>query len=213
VNKRIEQLSDAELPTKYGKFRISVWRDNPSGRVHTVLTMGDIKSDGPVLTRVHSECMTGDIFGSLRCDCGEQLAAAMKLIAAEGRGVFIYVNGHEGRGIGIVDKIRAYALQDLGADTVDANIALGLPVDAREYHAAGEILRGLGIAKVRLLTNNPDKQRALSDYVEVAVREPLETTPNEYDIGYLRTKQHRLNQLLHVPDEVKTERPGGKRHG
>jgi 3,4-dihydroxy 2-butanone 4-phosphate synthase/GTP cyclohydrolase II len=194
----VEELAGAKLPTKHGIFRVSVWHDRISGDEHVALVAGDVTTDGPAPTRVHSECLTGDIFGSQRCDCGQQLQAAMGLIAAEGRGVVIYMGGHEGRGIGIADKIRAYALQDQGADTVDANLELGLPVDAREYHMAGQILRALGVAKVRLLTNNPDKRLGLSDYVEIVAREPLEILPNEHNIGYLRTKQQRLNHALHV---------------
>jgi 3,4-dihydroxy 2-butanone 4-phosphate synthase / GTP cyclohydrolase II len=194
----VEEVSAAKLPTTHGEFQISVWRDQISGDEHVVLVAGDVTTRGPVPVRVHSECLTGDVFGSQRCDCGQQLEAALSKIADEGRGVVIYMGGHEGRGIGIADKIRAYALQDLGADTVDANLALGLPVDAREYHVAGQILRAMGVTQARLLTNNPQKRLSLSDYVEIVAREPLEIRPNEHNIGYLQTKQQRMNHALHV---------------
>jgi 3,4-dihydroxy 2-butanone 4-phosphate synthase/GTP cyclohydrolase II len=194
----VEELSHATLPTAHGEFKASVWRDQINGGEHVVLVAGNITTGGPVPVRVHSECLTGDVFGSLRCDCGQQLEGALSKIAAEGRGVVIYMSGHEGRGIGIADKIRAYALQDKGADTVDANLALGLPVDAREYHVAGQILRAMGVHQIRLLTNNPHKKMSLSDYVEIVAREPLEIMPNKHNAGYLRTKQTRMNHELNV---------------
>jgi 3,4-dihydroxy 2-butanone 4-phosphate synthase / GTP cyclohydrolase II len=198
----VEELSNADLPTKHGNFRISVWRDSVTGDEHVALTMGSITSADPVLVRAHSECITGDVFGSKRCDCGEQLQVAMGLIAKEGRGVLIHLAGHEGRGIGIANKIRAYALQDKGADTVDANLELGFSADAREYHVVGHILRAMGVDKIRLLTNNPAKQVSIGEYVQIVRREPLETPPNEHNIDYLRVKRQRLNHTLNILDEL-----------
>ena len=157
-------------------------------------------SDGePVLTRVHSECLTGDVFGSSRCDCGPQLNEAMDRIVAEGRGVVVYLRGHEGRGIGLVAKLQAYQLQDGGRDTVDANLDLGLPADARHYGAATQILRDLGVGQVRLLTNNPDKVSNLEDYgIKVTERVPLTPHPNDHNLAYLLTKRDRMGH--HLPD-------------
>ncbi|MGZ5399262.1 MAG: GTP cyclohydrolase II, partial [Nocardioides sp.] len=151
----------------------------------------------PVLVRVHSECLTGDVFGSHRCDCGPQLDEALERIVSEGRGIVVYLRGHEGRGIGLVAKLQAYALQDEGRDTVDANLDLGLPADARHYGAATQILRDLGVATVRLLTNNPDKTASLEDYgVAVAERVPLTPRPNDHNLAYLRTKRDRMGHAL-----------------
>lgn len=202
----VEELTSAQLPTQAGIFRVSVWRDSASGAEHVVLVAGKIPVAGPVLVRVHSECLTGDVLGSQRCDCGPQLQSAMAQIAAIGSGVVIYMSGHEGRGIGIADKIRAYALQDDGVDTVDANLQLGLPVDAREYHVAGQILRAMGVRQVRLLTNNPLKVQALSDYIEVVANKPLRTIPNEHNESYLKTKQQRLQHTLDVIETSPTKR-------
>jgi 3,4-dihydroxy 2-butanone 4-phosphate synthase/GTP cyclohydrolase II len=161
-----------------------------------------------VLTRVHSECLTGDVFGSSRCDCGPQLAEAMERIVAEGRGVVIYLRGHEGRGIGLLAKLQAYQLQDGGRDTVDANLDLGLPADARHYGAATQILRDLGVASVRLLTNNPDKTESLESYgVPVTERVPLTPRPNDHNLQYLQTKRDRMgHQLDGLPDQVVVQR-------
>jgi 3,4-dihydroxy 2-butanone 4-phosphate synthase/GTP cyclohydrolase II len=155
-----------------------------------------------VLTRVHSECLTGDAFGSLRCDCGEQLDAAMQAVAAEGRGVVVYLRGHEGRGVGLLNKLRAYQLQDGGADTVDANLRLGLPVDARHYGAAAQILADLGVRSVRLLSNNPAKQAGLTAYgIAVERRIPLQAGTTEHNVHYLRAKRDRMrHQLTEVDD-------------
>jgi len=159
-----------------------------------------------VLTRVHSECLTGDVFGSHRCDCGPQLEEALARVVEEGRGVVVYLRGHEGRGIGLVAKLQAYALQDAGRDTVDANLDLGLPADARHYGAATQVLRDLGIQSVRLLTNNPDKTEALEKFgVHVVERVPLVTRPNDHNLAYLRTKRDRMGHQipdLHLPKEA-----------
>jgi 3,4-dihydroxy 2-butanone 4-phosphate synthase/GTP cyclohydrolase II len=159
---------------------------------------GDLSPDDtPVLTRVHSECLTGDVFGSSRCDCGPQLDEALEAIVKEGRGVVVYLRGHEGRGIGLVAKLQAYQLQDGGRDTVDANLDLGLPADARHYGAATQILRDLGVGSVRLLTNNPDKVTNLEDYgVPVVERVPLTPRPNDHNLGYLLTKRDRMGHQL-----------------
>ena len=158
---------------------------------------GDLGGHEPVLTRVHSECLTGDVFGSERCDCGPQLDEALARIVEEGRGVVVYLRGHEGRGIGLVAKLQAYALQDAGRDTVDANLDLGLPADARHYGAATQILRDLGVESVRLLTNNPDKTRALEEYgVPVKEQVPLTTRPNDHNLAYLQTKRDRMGHAL-----------------
>jgi 3,4-dihydroxy 2-butanone 4-phosphate synthase / GTP cyclohydrolase II len=199
---QIERVASAKLPTEFGNFQVSVWRDKITAREHVALISGDLSGNLPVLTRVHSECMTGDIFRSKRCDCGEQLSQSMSLISSSGRGVLVYMGGHEGRGIGLANKIRAYALQDAGEDTVEANLKLGLPVDSREYHVAGQILNELGVKQIRLLTNNPDKLKAMSRSVEVVEQVPIETIPNEYNISYLRTKQQRLHHSLHLDDPI-----------
>ena len=166
-----------------------------------MLVHGDLSGDEPVLTRVHSECLTGDVFGSARCDCGPQLDEAIDRIVTEGRGVVVYLRGHEGRGIGLVAKLQAYQLQDGGRDTVDANLDLGLPADARHYGAATQILRDLGVGSVRLLTNNPDKVASLEEYgVPVAERVPLAVRPNDHNLGYLLTKRDRMgHHLSHLP--------------
>jgi 3,4-dihydroxy 2-butanone 4-phosphate synthase/GTP cyclohydrolase II len=158
---------------------------------------GEVAGDARVLARVHSECLTGDVFGSHRCDCGPQLDEALSRIVEEGRGVVIYLRGHEGRGIGLVEKLRAYALQDAGRDTVEANLDLGLPADARHYGAATQILRDLGVHSVRLLTNNPDKTISLEEYgVPVAARVPLTPRPNDHNLAYLQTKRDRMGHDL-----------------
>jgi len=169
---------------------------------------GDIGGDEPVLTRVHSECLTGDTFGSQRCDCGPQLDEALERVVASGRGVVVYLRGHEGRGIGLVAKLEAYALQDSGRDTVDANLDLGLPADARHYGAASQVLRDLGITAVRLLTNNPDKSAALADFwIVVDAQVPLTPRPNPHNLRYLRTKRDRMgHQLPDLPGDGATPR-------
>jgi 3,4-dihydroxy 2-butanone 4-phosphate synthase/GTP cyclohydrolase II len=165
--------------------------------------MGDIGDGEKVLTRVHSECLTGDVFGSLRCDCGSQLERAMAMIGAEGRGVILYVRGHEGRAIGLAHKLRAYELQDRGRDTVEANLELGFRADQRDYGVGAQILVDLGVRTMRLLTNNPDKRAGLEGYgLAIADRIPLQTTPTAENIGYLRTKREKLGHLIDVPDAL-----------
>lgn len=188
--------AEAALPSRFGEFRISVFRV-PSAETEVVaMVKGDVRSGAPVLVRLHSECLTGDVLGSLRCDCGDQLRMALARIGREERGVLLYLR-HEGRGIGLFNKIRAYALQDEGLDTVDANAALGLPVDARDYASAALVLRQLGIRYARVLTNNPSKLTALRGHgVEVVERVPLEAVPNPVSLPYLRTKRRRMGHLL-----------------
>jgi len=191
--------ADATLPTRWGEFRLSVFRLD--GTEVVALARGDVEGDVPVLVRLHSECLTGDVLGSLRCDCGEQLRSALAMIGAAERGVLLYLD-HEGRGIGLFDKVRAYDLQDRGLDTVDANVELGLPIDARDYSAAATALQALGVRAVRLLTNNPAKILGLEMHgVEVIERVPLETVPNDVNTPYLRTKAARMGHLLDgLPD-------------
>ena len=160
----VERVAETRLPTRHGDFTAYGYRSSIDGAEHLALVYGDIGGDEPVLIRVHSECLTGDVFGSQRCDCGPQLDEALERVAASGRGVVVYLRGHEGRGIGLVAKLEAYALQDSGRDTVDANLDLGLPADSRDYGAASQVLRDLGVTAVRLLTNNPDKSAALADF-------------------------------------------------
>jgi GTP cyclohydrolase II len=192
----VRLLARASLPTRYGDFDITVFEvDSAPGEV-AALTRGSLGDEPPPLVRLHSECLTGDVLGSLRCDCGQQLAAALALIAHEPSGVLLYLP-QEGRGIGLANKIRAYALQDQGLDTVDANLALGLPVDGREYVSAAEILRHLGLRQVRLLTNNPLKSAALELHgIQVVERVPLSIPPNAVNRHYLRTKADRMGHLL-----------------
>ena len=194
----MERSAKARLPTKYGEFTLYGFHNKMTDEHHEALVMGDIAGDEPVLCRVHSECLTGDTFGSLKCDCGQQLEAALKKIAAEGRGVLVYLS-QEGRGIGILNKIKAYALQDKGMDTVDANLALGLPEDARDYNCGIQILKDLGVKKLRLMTNNPQKIYGLGDKdvgLEIVERVPLEIEANEVDKQYLSTKASRMGHLL-----------------
>jgi 3,4-dihydroxy 2-butanone 4-phosphate synthase/GTP cyclohydrolase II len=193
----IERVAETRLPTEHGEFTAYGYRIPVDGGEHLALVLGDLSGDEPVLTRVHSECLTGDVFGSHRCDCGPQLHEALERVAKAGRGVVIYLRGHEGRGIGLVAKLQAYALQDGGSDTVDANLELGLPADARHYGAATQILRDLGVRSVRLLTNNPDKTTSLEDYgVPVAERVPLTPHPNDHNLAYLQTKRDRMGHVL-----------------
>ena len=197
----VESLAAARLPTRYGDFGAQVFRSAIDGTEHVALTLGPLSGEDPVLVRLHSECLTGDAFGSLRCDCGEQLELAMQAIGRAGRGVLVYLRGHEGRGIGLGQKLRAYALQDQGADTVQANEELGLPVDSRDYRVGAQILAQLGVGRISLLANNPDKFSALDAAgVEVVERVPLVTRPHPENIAYLRTKQDRLGHLLEVDE-------------
>jgi GTP cyclohydrolase II len=191
--------ADATLPTRWGDFRLTVFRFD--GTEVVALARGEVDGGGPLLVRLHSECLTGDVLGSLRCDCGEQLRASLAMIGAADRGVLLYLD-HEGRGIGLFDKVRAYDLQDRGLDTVDANLELGLPIDARDYSAAATVLQMLGVQAVRLLTNNPAKILGLEMHgVEVIERVPLETIPNDVNTPYLRTKAARMGHLLDgLPD-------------
>lgn len=192
----VERVSEARLPTRYGEFRVIAYRARYDPDEHVALVMGDIADGRPVLTRVHSQCVTGDVFGSLRCDCGPQMERALEMIAAEGRGLFLYMR-QEGRGIGLHNKIRAYALQDQGLDTVEANHALGFPADRRDYGIGMQILRDLGVRKLRLLTNNPEKRAGLEGYgLEVVERVPIEVHPNPHNAHYLETKRVKLGHLL-----------------
>ncbi|MBQ5434267.1 MAG: GTP cyclohydrolase II, partial [Treponema sp.] len=188
--KIIEMVAKSNLPTKYGMFELYGFKDLVTGEHHEALVMGDIADGDPVLCRVHSECLTGDTFGSLKCDCGQQLDLALKKISEEGRGVLVYLT-QEGRGIGILNKIKAYALQDKGMDTVDANLALGLPEDARDYNVGIQILRDLGVSKIKLMTNNPKKIYGLGDKncgLEITERIPLQIQAQKFDSFYLETK-------------------------
>jgi 3,4-dihydroxy 2-butanone 4-phosphate synthase/GTP cyclohydrolase II len=190
----VHRVADARLPTELGAFRCLAFRAEADDVTHLALVCGDVAAaTEPVLARVHSECLTGDVFGSRRCDCGPQLHEAMRRIAEEGCGVVVYLCGHEGRGIGIGSKLQAYELQDAGLDTVDANIELGLPVDTRDYAAGAAILRELGVERVRLLTNNPAKVTAVEAHgVRVVTRIPLVTGVNEDNTAYLQAKRERL---------------------
>jgi 3,4-dihydroxy 2-butanone 4-phosphate synthase/GTP cyclohydrolase II len=198
--KLVHRVAEAKLPTKHGEFITIAYKSDIDPDEHLALIMGDLATDEPVLVRVHSECLTGDVFGSLRCDCGEQIALAMQTIAKEGRGVLLYMR-QEGRGIGFHNKILAYALQDKGMDTVEANLALGLPPDLRDYGIGAQILVDLGLHKIRLLTNNPKKVVGLEGYgLKVVETIPIITSPNPYNLHYLKTKQKKLGHRLGVPD-------------
>ena len=193
----VEAVADARLPTRHGLFAVHVFRDLIDGQEHIALVRGDVRGGEPVLARVHSECVTGDLFGSLRCDCGPQLDAALARVAAEGRGVVVYLRGHEGRGIGLVNKLHAYRLQDQGRDTVEANLELGLPVDSRRYDVGAQILTSLGVGAIRLMSNNPAKFAALEGYpLRIVERVPLVAPVNAENAGYLFTKQAKLGHLL-----------------
>ena len=203
VDVLVERTGDARVPTPWGEFRCVSYRSLLDGTEHVAFTLGDISSGEELLVRVHSECLTGDIFRSLRCDCGPQLEAAMARVAAVGRGAVVYLRGQEGRGIGLGHKLRAYDLQDAGRDTVDANLDLGHPVDSREYGVGAQILVDLGAQRLRLLTNNPAKYGGLAGYgLEIVAREPLQTVPNPENLVYLRTKQRRMGHLLDGLDDL-----------
>jgi len=194
----IEKVAEANLPTKYGDFKLVGFLDKITGAEHAALIMGNISDNESILCRVHSECLTGDTFGSLKCDCGDQFAAAMKKIAEEKKGILLYLR-QEGRGIGLLNKIKAYALQDRGMDTVDANLALGLPADARDYNCGIQILKQLGINKIRLMTNNPDKINQINSSnsgIEITERIPLSVPTRPQDIQYLMTKRVRMGHFL-----------------
>ncbi len=195
--KLVRQVSEARIPTPYGEFAAHVYASLLDGEEHLALVKGELPTDEPVLVRVHSECLTGDVFGSLRCDCGTQLEAALAKIQAAEHGVVLYLRGQEGRGIGLGHKIRAYNLQEQGRDTVEANVELGLPVDAREYGIGSQILADLGVRRMRLLTNNPSKYGALGGFGLVIVeRVPLVVSPTRENARYLRTKQEKLGHVL-----------------
>lgn len=203
--KLIHRIAEAKLPTKYGEFVVVAYKSEVDPDEHVALVKGEINSGEPMLVRVHSECLTGDVFGSLRCDCGEQIALAMNKITEEGKGVFLYMR-QEGRGIGFHNKVRAYALQDNGLDTVEANIALGFPPDLRDYGIGAQILADLGLHKIRLLTNNPKKVVGLESYgLEIVDTVPLIVPPTLYNRNYLETKRQKLGHLLEAGEISKTK--------
>ena len=202
--KLVKRVSDASLPTEHGTFQAHVFESVLDGEQHLALVYGDIANAKDVLVRVHSECLTGDVMGSMRCDCGPQLHTAMAKIAAEGAGIVVYLRGHEGRGIGLGHKIRAYALQEEGRDTVDANLEQGLPVDSREYGIGAQILVDLGVTSMRLMTNNPIKYGGLEGFgLNIVERVAIESMPTEFNIDYLRTKRERMGHMLGGLDDVK----------
>ena len=195
--KLVRRVAEARIPTEWGDFTCYVYESLLDGEQHIALMKGVVQGEDDVLVRVHSECLTGDVFGSLRCDCGVQLEAAVRRIAEEGLGVVVYLRGHEGRGVGLAHKMRAYTLQDQGRDTVDANLDLGLPVDSRQYGTGAQILVDLGVRTMRVLTNNPAKYGGLEGYgLEIVERVPLQSVPNPENIAYLKTKKRRLGHLL-----------------
>jgi 3,4-dihydroxy 2-butanone 4-phosphate synthase/GTP cyclohydrolase II len=197
----VRKVAEATIPTRHGGFRSIAYESVVDGRTHVALMTGEIGDGADVLTRVHSECLTGDVFRSLRCDCGEQLDRAMELIGREGRGVILYIRGHEGRAIGITHKLRAYELQEHGRDTVEANLELGFPADQRDYGVGAQILYDLGVRSMRLLTNNPEKRAGLEGHgLVIKERLPLQTDPTPQNVGYLRAKREKLGHLLDLPE-------------
>ncbi|HEY3693049.1 MAG TPA: bifunctional 3,4-dihydroxy-2-butanone-4-phosphate synthase/GTP cyclohydrolase II [Pseudonocardiaceae bacterium] len=206
--KQVERVAEARIPTMHGEFTAIGFDSLLDGVEHIALVAGEIGDGTDVLVRVHSECLTGDVLGSLRCDCGPQLDAALAAVAAEGRGVVLYVRGHEGRGIGLMHKLQAYQLQDAGADTVDANLALGMPADSRDYGTGAQILVDLGVRSMRLLTNNPAKRAGLEGYgLTITGRVPLPIRPNPENLRYLRTKRDRMGHQLDGLDPTGALRP------
>jgi GTP cyclohydrolase II/3,4-dihydroxy 2-butanone 4-phosphate synthase/GTP cyclohydrolase II len=196
------RAAETRLPTRYGDFQAIGYADPTSVHEQVALVYGDITGRDP-LTRVHSECLTGDVFGSIRCECGDQLSAAMRAIVAEGAGILIYLQGHEGRGIGLLAKLKAMRLQEDGLDTVDANVALGLPVDSRDYTVAAEILHDLGVQAVRLLSNNPRKLDSLREHgICISEQVPLLVEPNDENLPYLKAKRERLDHYLPQLDNL-----------
>jgi len=193
----VEMVSEAHLPTRWGDFTIKAFVDRIQQETHIALTQGDLGGDEPILVRVHSQCLTGDTFGSLRCDCGKQLQAAMEMISREKRGVLLYLLNQEGRGIGLTSKIKAYKLQEQGLDTIQANVKLGFKADQRDYGIGAQILRHLGLKKLRLITNNPAKYIALAGYgLEISERVSLEVEPGKENLGYMKTKKEKMGHLL-----------------
>jgi 3,4-dihydroxy 2-butanone 4-phosphate synthase/GTP cyclohydrolase II len=197
--KLVECITGAKIPTEYGDFVAYIYRSKTDGIEHVALVKGDVKGKENVLVRVHSECLTGDVFGSCRCDCGDQLQIAMEKIAQEGTGVVVYLRGHEGRGIGLAHKLRAYNLQDQGHDTIEANVMQGLPVDSREYGIGAQILVDLGVTTIRILTNNPAKYGGLDGYdLKIVERVPIISQPSPHNLIYLKTKQEKLGHALNI---------------
>jgi 3,4-dihydroxy 2-butanone 4-phosphate synthase/GTP cyclohydrolase II len=201
--KLVRRVSEARIPTDHGDFTAYVFESLLDGTEHMAFVRGEVAGKENVLVRVHSECLTGDVFGSMRCDCGLQLDLALRLIAEEGTGVVVYLRGHEGRGIGLGHKFRAYTLQDQGLDTVEANVELGFPPDSREYGIGAQMLVDLGVSTMRVMTNNPDKYGGLDGYgLEIVERVPLHVLPNHENIRYLRTKQEKLGHLLEIDEST-----------
>jgi len=203
TERQLSRQARTKIPNAYGQWQAFGYRHEIDGTEYVALVLGDVTGGADVLTRLHSECLTGDVFGSLRCDCGAQLDSAMAAISAEGRGVVLYLRGHEGRGVGLLSKLQAYELQDAGADTVDANTELGLPVDAREYSAGAQMLADLGVRSVRLLTNNPAKVSGLTDGgVDITARVPLAAAVTPYNLRYLVTKRDKLGHQIQNLNEA-----------
>jgi 3,4-dihydroxy 2-butanone 4-phosphate synthase/GTP cyclohydrolase II len=208
MEKLVRRVAEASLPTRFGEFRLVAYEGTIDGSASIALVMGTPRGDWPTLVRVHSQCLTGDVFGSLRCDCGDQLSEALRIIAKEGAGVFLYIQ-QEGRGIGLVNKVRAYALQDSGRDTVEANVELGFPADLRDYGIGAQILADLGLQKIRLLTNNPRKIIGLRAYgLEIVERVPIEIPPNKRNLHYLMAKRDKLGHIFTILDDVDTTESG-----